>query len=235
MRGRPCSWTPSQDATLKRKRDEGETIQRIADLLGKTFDAVASRVSYLGLPRVPRRKADQPVASQDPGFWTWAITERVKAMWADGKSAGVIAREIKTSRNAVIGKLHRLGLKRPAPAGRQRMSPQKPVVGKPSRLVANAFPELVDTWPIRDERVTRFVDPGPGIVRFLDRSSKQCAWPKWSGDEPLAEKMCCGQPVEEGRHYPYCAYHLRLNTTQGTVGERTALRAARAVQRAEAA
>jgi hypothetical protein len=241
MRGRPCSWTPSQEATIKRMRADGEKIQAIADHLGKTYDATASHISEMRLPRAARRKPDEPVASQDAGFWTRDITERVKTMWADGKSAGVIAREIKTSRNAVIGKLHRLGLKRPAPAGRVRMSPQKPVAGKPSRLVANAFPQLVKTTksqkgprPVRDERPMA-ADPGPGIVRFLDRSSKQCAWPKWSDDTPLAEKICCGQPIEEGRHYPYCAHHLRLNTGLGSISERTALRAARAVLKKEAA
>jgi len=245
MRGRPCSWTPSQEATIKRMRADGETTQAIADHLGKTYDAVASRVSSMGLPRVPRRKAPQPAASQDPGFWTWALTERVKAMWADGKSAGVIAREIGTSRNAVIGKLHRLGLKRPQVKGgteaQRRAAKDNLRRGKPSRLVAKAVPQLVKAPKaykppriVPDERPLA-LDPGPGIVRFLDRSSKQCAWPKWSGDEPLAEKMCCGQPVEEGRHYPYCAHHLRLNTGLGTISERTALRAARSVQKAEAA
>lgn len=246
MAGRPCSWTPSQDGTLKRMRDEGETLQRIADSLGKTFDAVASRVSYLGLPRVIRPAAlPRPKASGVPGFWTWALTEAVKAMWADGKSAGDIAREIKTSRNAVIGKLHRLGLKRPQVKGgteaQRRAAKDNLRRGKPSRLVAKAFPQLVKTP--KAAKPPRIVpdarplapDPGPGIVRFLDRSSNQCAWPKWSEGTPLAEKMCCGQPIEEGRHYPYCAHHLRLNTGLGTISERIALKTARAVNRAEAA
>lgn len=234
MRGRPCSWTPSQEATIKRMRADGETLQAIADHLGKTYDAVASRVSSMGLPRVPRRKAEVPAASQDPGFWTWALTESVKAMWAEGKSAGVIAREIKTSRNAVIGKLHRLGLKRPQVKGgteaQRRAAKDNLRRGKPSRLVAKAFPQLVKTP--KANKAPRIVldtrpeapDPGPGIVRFLDRSSKQCAWPKWSEGTPLDEKMCCGQPVEEGRHFPYCAHHLRLNMGRGTHGERSAER-----------
>jgi GcrA cell cycle regulator len=49
--------------------------------------------------------------------WTDERIERLKAMWAEGKTASVIAEELGgVSRNAVIGKAHRLGLdSRPSP------------------------------------------------------------------------------------------------------------------------
>src|SRR6476620_11751788 len=52
--------------------------------------------------------------------WTEERIERLKQMWNDGASASQIADELGgVSRNAVIGKAHRLGLE-------QRPSPVKP-------------------------------------------------------------------------------------------------------------
>src|SRR3569623_2608293 len=57
--------------------------------------------------------------------WTDERIERLKAMWADGATASQIADELGgVSRNAVIGKAHRLGLE-------QRPSPVKPGEEKP--------------------------------------------------------------------------------------------------------
>src|ERR671932_169104 len=52
--------------------------------------------------------------------WTEERIERLKKMWGDGATASQIADELGgVSRNAVIGKAHRLGLE-------QRPSPVKP-------------------------------------------------------------------------------------------------------------
>ena len=54
-----------------------------------------------------------------PG-WTDARIERLKALWAEGRSASEIAGLLgEVTRNAVIGKVHRLGL-----AGRKTTSRQ---------------------------------------------------------------------------------------------------------------
>ena len=61
--------------------------------------------------------------------WTEERIERLKAMWAEGATASQIADELGgVSRNAVIGKAHRLGLEaRPSPVkpGEERESPKK--------------------------------------------------------------------------------------------------------------
>ncbi len=50
--------------------------------------------------------------------WTDERVETLKAMWADGKSASQIAKELGgVTRNAVIGKVHRLGLSNRGPNG----------------------------------------------------------------------------------------------------------------------
>ena len=66
--------------------------------------------------------------------WTDERIERLKAMWAEGKTASVIAEELGgVSRNAVIGKAHRLGLD-------SRPSPVKPGEDKAAPAPAAAAP-----------------------------------------------------------------------------------------------
>jgi GcrA cell cycle regulator len=51
--------------------------------------------------------------------WTDERVETLKRMWAEGQSASQIAKELGgVTRNAVIGKVHRLGLSNRAPGGR---------------------------------------------------------------------------------------------------------------------
>ena len=54
--------------------------------------------------------------------WTDERIDRLKAMWAEGSTASQIAEDLGgVSRNAVIGKAHRLGLEsRPSPVKRGR-------------------------------------------------------------------------------------------------------------------
>ena len=71
--------------------------------------------------------------------WTEERIERLKKMWHDGATASQIADELGgVSRNAVIGKAHRLGLE-------QRPSPVKPgeekEAKKPSASTASASPK----------------------------------------------------------------------------------------------
>src|SRR5215213_9327786 len=80
--------------------------------------------------------------------WTDERIERLKKMWHDGATASQIAEELGgVSRNAVIGKAHRLGLE-------QRPSPVKPgeekEVKKPAPAPAAAAP-----------RPTPKADPAP--------------------------------------------------------------------------
>ena len=62
--------------------------------------------------------------------WTEERIERLKTMWHDGATASEIAEKLGgVSRNAVIGKAHRLGLEaRPSPVkpGEEHAAPAKP-------------------------------------------------------------------------------------------------------------
>ncbi|HSF64779.1 MAG TPA: GcrA family cell cycle regulator, partial [Paracoccaceae bacterium] len=62
--------------------------------------------------------------------WTDERVETLKKMWAEGQSASQIAKELGgVTRNAVIGKVHRLGLSNRAggPSGRDEADEEVPV------------------------------------------------------------------------------------------------------------
>jgi len=66
--------------------------------------------------------------------WTDERVEILKQMWAEGKSASVIAKELGgVTRNAVIGKVHRLGLsnRTAAPAADAKTTPEPEAVKPP--------------------------------------------------------------------------------------------------------
>src|ERR1700692_4346761 len=71
--------------------------------------------------------------------WTDERVERLKKLWSDGLSASQIAGELGgVTRNAVIGKVHRLGLsgraKAPMPqAQRAKTRPPRPATGQQNR------------------------------------------------------------------------------------------------------
>jgi GcrA cell cycle regulator len=77
--------------------------------------------------------------------WTEERIERLKKMWHEGATASQIADELGgVSRNAVIGKAHRLGLE-------QRPSPVKPGEEKDPKKVAPAAAAAAATKPPKSE------------------------------------------------------------------------------------
>ena len=90
--------------------------------------------------------------------WTDERIDRLKSMWAEGSTASQIAEDLGgVSRNAVIGKAHRLGLEsRPSPvkAGEEKAKKAKPESPAPA---AAAKVERPKRGP--RPRPTRFARP----------------------------------------------------------------------------
>lgn len=79
--------------------------------------------------------------------WTDERIGRLKTLWAGGKSANEIALAMDVSRNAVIGKVHRLKLTgRPSPIKQQR---------------------VITAADVRCEDVVADASPAPRTCRFL--------------------------------------------------------------------
>jgi GcrA cell cycle regulator len=87
--------------------------------------------------------------------WTEERIERLKAMWAKGATASQIADELGgVSRNAVIGKAHRLGLEaRPSPVkpGEEKETPKKAPKAAASKPTRTARAETSAAAPHADD------------------------------------------------------------------------------------
>ena len=154
--------------------------------------------------------------------WTDERVELLKKLWSEGLSASQIATQLGgVSRNAVIGKVHRLKL-----SARGRTSAAQPrakkaagaaaakVVSRPVRTVAasvgaTALQVQFDAEPVARPIVrtsSNVVVPISRKLALFQLTEWTCKWP--NGD-PLSDDFSfCG--AESGEHGPYCAYHSKL-------------------------
>ena len=151
--------------------------------------------------------------------WTDERVELLKQHWMEGKSASQIASLLGPglTRNAVIGKVHRLGLvgRAKAPSvGRSRLSPAVHRAAAPRavspirRIVRGATalalaPEaLTEAEP---EALESVVVPMSLKVTILELKEAMCRWPL--GDPASSEFRYCGSPAASG---PYCPHHALI-------------------------
>jgi len=94
--------------------------------------------------------------------WTDERVETLKTMWNDGKSASQIAKELGgVTRNAVIGKVHRLGLSnrtQPSKAAKEAKPAAEAAPAKPKPAPKPAAEKAVAFQPMssrRDRRASR--------------------------------------------------------------------------------
>jgi GcrA cell cycle regulator len=129
--------------------------------------------------------------------WTDERVEQLKSLWTEGLSASQIARVLGgVTRNAVIGKVHRLGLAgRASPSRVER--PRMPMVPKISMRAHQPEPPVVEEDPIT-------MDDG-NFVTVLTISNSMCRWP--IGDPSETEFHFCGHKPKTGS--PYCEAHAR--------------------------
>jgi GcrA cell cycle regulator len=147
--------------------------------------------------------------------WTDERVETLKKLWLDGLSASQIAKHLGgVTRNAVIGKVHRLGLSgRAAPSQPARPAFKAP---RPPRPAANAVPAARRVAPLqaRDAAVSARAASPPslpqpeerGVATVLTLGAHMCKWP--IGDPATDDFTFCGRrSTDDG---PYCVEHARV-------------------------
>ena len=150
--------------------------------------------------------------------WTEDRVEVLKKLWAEGHSASQIAKELGgVTRNAVIGKVHRLGLsgratpsrpvKRPPRLARPkpRIQPDGTVITpKPQRTAAEP-----DLKPNEKVAMLAALPPKPladgEAATILTLRDSMCKWP--IGDPADPKFAFCGRKSTSG---PYCAEHAKV-------------------------
>lgn len=131
--------------------------------------------------------------------WTEERVEELKQLWADGLSASQIARQMGgVTRNAVIGKVHRLGLSgRGAPTRSSR--PRRVTMPKPAvkPVITKPLPAVVE------DPVTLSDGNHANVLTIRD---SMCKWP--IGDPTQSGFHFCGRPTKHGASY--CEGHAEL-------------------------
>lgn len=144
-----------------------------------------------------RRNANAPCG------WTDDAIETLKRLWGDPDfSAALIAQRLGVTRNAVLGKIHRLGLSKPR-TSRPRVARVR--APRPRRLVRASV-----TPPVRAPVALPPVAPTEAVgsaqlCRLEDLPRRGCHWPL--GDPQAADFGFCGRRAETG---PYCPAHAAV-------------------------
>jgi GcrA cell cycle regulator len=195
-----------------------DTASRAADCFPGFFGVKRNVGAAIRLPdegggfiRAPLHNASE---EERPMSWNDERVELLKKLWNDGLSASQIAAELGgITRNAVIGKVHRLGL-----SGRAK---------SPSSTVPRPRKPRAPSHILRIGRSTRGntalapiyeldIEPEPELIEniipigqrcnLLELNEEKCRWP--IGDPGTPEFFFCGGRSIEG--LPYCGYHSRV-------------------------
>jgi Uncharacterized protein conserved in bacteria len=160
--------------------------------------------------------------------WTDERVEKLKKLWSEGLSASQIAAQLGgVSRNAVIGKVHRLNLpgrvkaggtssaaratKRPAAPQRSSTFNPRPA---PTRTIARPagatlLKEEIEFDGMEETHFTPSIDVVVPISRRLaltELTERTCKWP--IGDPIKDDFHFCGCEAQDAS--PYCSYHAKL-------------------------
>jgi len=146
--------------------------------------------------------------------WTQAVIAELRRLWAEGLSTAENGRRLGVSKNAVVGKAHRLALDpRPSPIHRGAGPAAAPAA--PRRVSGPTLPPLAPaavTSPstvIVEMPVTRPAPQLRPVAISAPRSSGRfsaCCWP--IGEPGTSSFHFCGTEAIQGK--PYCTDHAQL-------------------------
>jgi len=147
--------------------------------------------------------------------WNDERVDVLKKLWADGLSASQIAGRLGgVTRNAVIGKVHRLGLSGRATTSRMKSHRPRVRVQGARRPMKARLPGSAASSPLRSLYLTDepYVPPAEELViplaerKYIQTlTESSCRWP--IGDPQQPEFHFCGKSKIPG--LPYCEVHAR--------------------------
>ncbi len=154
--------------------------------------------------------------------WTEERVADLKKLWAEGHSASQIAKQLGgVTRNAVIGKVHRLGLSGRATPSRPvkrpprlaRPKPQVQAPRTPAAAEARPRPETAPKAPMVAESPAAAEAPqepqrlpNGELVTVMNVRDTMCKWP--IGDPADPSFSFCGRGSDGSS--PYCAEHAKV-------------------------
>jgi GcrA cell cycle regulator len=149
--------------------------------------------------------------------WTDERVELLKKLWAEGLSASQIAARLGgVTRNAVIGKVHRLGLSGRATSSRSSSPrPRRTHVPRSNRTPSLIFgtrgntalkPQFELEADLAPQPLEELVIPLHERASIMTLKEQMCRWP--IGDPADPEFHFCGR--KKCGTLPYCEHHARM-------------------------
>jgi len=136
--------------------------------------------------------------------WTDESVERLRQMWSEGLTANEIAKKLGVTKNAIVGKVHRLCLTaRPSPIKskeNEALSEDIEQTGTNAAMSADLFENTSTAG--KSTSTNKKIEN----IKLVDLDSHTCRWP--IGD-PRDEDFCfCGKKVRTGQ--TYCDEHSQM-------------------------
>jgi GcrA cell cycle regulator len=147
--------------------------------------------------------------------WNEETIARLRALWNEGHSTAEIGRRLGITKNAVVGKAHRLNLPaRPSPIRRSSGEGRPPRRSVPRRVSGPTLATLATLAPVARAPSGPAADapkaqPLLRAVAALPRTSTRlsaCCWP--IGEPGTPSFHFCGDSAVTGK--PYCAEHASI-------------------------
>lgn len=134
-------------------------------------------------------------------LWIEEAKKRLAELWPTS-SASEIAAIFGKSRNSIIGMAHRL-----------RLPHKKPTGGKPASKRFQPEPMFRPKLELPPKEPSALPLPRPErSVSILEATRHHCRAVIDPAGSPEGLAIFCGEPVEEGKFYKFCPYHMKRYT-----------------------
>lgn len=145
--------------------------------------------------------------------WSAETIDRLRGLWSEGLSTAEIGRRLNISKNAVVGKAHRLDLPaRPSPIRRDILASARPRPAAPRRISGPTLPSLAALAPAPSGTRPAAPVSRPGLIAGFSGVARNtpripaCCWP--IGEPGTPSFRFCGDPALAGK--PYCGPHAEV-------------------------
>ena len=159
--------------------------------------------------------------------WTDERIKQLRQLWSEGQSASKIAEKLGgVTRNAVIGKIHRLGLSNRSENSEKKIITKKR--GRPAKVKNTDNNKNKDFSQINSDKFDDLhvdglegdknmlpeatlaniaeLEENAKKLNLMELTERTCKWP--IGDPATENFWFCGHPSEQGK--PYCSTHVSI-------------------------
>lgn len=202
-------WTPEEDARFLEMRGRGEPRHAIGTALGRTLSSLKARLGRLIGPKAQRRRGMK---------WSEEKSDELRGLVAQGLTSTQIGKIMGVTRNAIIGRCHRLGLTlgQAGPGHKVRVRRAVPH-RKPTKVAVSGPPTASER--VSEIKVRRQVLPyGPTRAKPDAADHVLASISTYASELLQAGSGCCRYPLSDGHMCgaravdlkPYCERHRAL-------------------------